>query len=264
MRHSFIIIFLCLSCQNGTAPVNKSLLSKDSSVAAGSAIDTIHPLTSDSGKIIEVGYLDNFEKTPQITIESASEKEFLILKPNVYLKQTKIEKNSKEFYLQTIKKKHSFRIYKDYGGEKSWSGYNYNGYYPELQLYAITEITTSENLGFAQLSLLDSLTDNYYNLISFGDGSVELPIPSLDKQYMVYYYNAAYENKNCDIGILKISDRKQANNYLREHAFYHSDEFAIEQIKWKTNHCFYIKGYEEVYINDQWEKKFSYYKATFK
>ena len=39
--------------------------------------------------------------------------------------------------------------------------------------------------------------------------------------------------------------------------------FAIEKIVWKTDNSFFVKGYEEVYENEEWIKKYKYYKTEF-
>lgn len=101
---------------------------------------------------------------------------------------------------------------------------------PKLTFETITENSNSENLGFGQLFLLDSLNDYRYNIISFGDGSVELPIPSINNNYLVYFYNSVYEHKNCNIGVLKTNKKSNPKNYLNEYASYNSTDFAIEKI----------------------------------
>jgi hypothetical protein len=152
----------------------------------------------------------------------------------------------------------------NYGGEESWNGNEFLGYYPASKLFAITENSTSESLSFGQLFLLDSLNDYKYNIISFGDGSVELPIPSINNKYFVYFYNSVYEHKNCDIGILKINGKSAPKEYLNEYASYNSTDFAIEKIVWKSDNIFFVKGYEEIYENDNWVKKYKYYKTELK
>ena len=221
-------------------------------------------LKIDSSKKIDIGYYDTYEKLPKLIFETISEIEFLSLEQKKFIQTLKPEQNKDFFYVQTDLKRHKFKKYKDYGGKESWSGFKYLGYYPTTKLFAITESSTSESLGFGQLFLLDSFNDYEYNIISFGDGAVELPIPSINNKYFVYFYNSVYEHKNCDIGILKINDKSNPKNYLSEYASYNSDEFAIEKIVWKTDNIFFVKGYEEVYEDEKWIKKYKYYKTEFK
>lgn len=218
----------------------------------------------DNIKKVDIGYYETYEKLPKLTFDTISEKEFSSIEPQKYLETLKAEQNKNFFFIQTSIKNHKFKKYKDYGGTESWSGFEYLGYYPDLKLFAITENSTSENLGFGDLFLLDSENDYNYNIISFGDASVALPIPSVNNKYFVYYYNSVYEHKNCDIGILKINDKSNPKKYLSEYASYYSSDFAIESIVWKTDNSFYVKGYEEVYENEKWIKKFKYYKTEFR
>lgn len=215
-------------------------------------------------KVVDLGYYDTYEKLPKLTFVKIPEKDFLKLEQKNYVVTQNPSKGKDCFYIQTAFEKHKYNNYKDYGAEKSWSGFEYLGYYPDFNLYAITENSTSENLGFGQLFLLDSLTDYKYNIISFGDVGVELPIPSINNKFFVYFYNSVYDHKNCDIGLLKINSKSDPSNYLIEYASYNSTEFAVDKLLWKSDNCFYVKGYEEIYENDVWVKKFTFYKTEFK
>lgn len=240
--------------QSATAQANNRISKTDSI--------TDKPISKkDGAKIIEIGYHEKYEKLPKLIFYTISEKEFLSVKQKKYVHYIKPKHDKGFIYVQTAVRNHKFRKYKDYGGEESWSGFQYLGYYPDSKLFAITENTSSEGLGFGYLFLLDSLNDFQYNIISFGDGSVELPVPSINNKYFVYFYNSVYEHKNCDIGILKINDKSNPKNYLTEYASYNSEDFAIEQIVWKTDNIFYVKGYEEVYENENWVKKYKYFKT---
>lgn len=221
-------------------------------------------VSQDSDRIIDIGYYEKYKTLPQLTFDLIDEKEFLACEYKTSLQSYKPKENDDFFYIQTALKKHTFEKYKNYGGEKSWSGYQLLGYYPSLSLYAITQNSTAESFGFGQLVLLDSLTDYQYNIISFGDGSVELPLPSVQNKYLVYYYNSVYEHKNGCIGVLKVNDQSNPKNYLTEYASYESSEFAIEKIVWQSDTSFLVKGFEEIYENDAWVKKFTYYKTELK
>ncbi len=216
-----------------------------------------------SAQTVELGYADTYEKLPKLTFETISEEEFLTLTPIKPTLDFKPEEEGKFFYLQTALTQHAYKKYDDYGDPESWNGFECLGYYPTSKLFAITENSTSESLGFGELLLVDSLTDYHYRVISFGDGSVTLPIPSTNQRFFVYFDHSVYQHKSCDIGVLRINDKSNPENYLSEHASYHSDDFAIEALVWKTDHCFYVKGYEEVHENGEWVKKYTYYKTEF-
>lgn len=257
------LTILTISCNDNKS--TKNVITQKTDTISKTNLNFEKPqLKIDSSKKVDIGYYDTYEKLPKLNFETITEKEFLSLEQKKYIQTLKPEQNKDFFYVQTALNRHKFKKYKDYGGKESWSGFEYLGYYPTTKLFAITESSTSESLGFGQLFLLDRLNDYEYNIISFGDGAVELPIPSITNKYFVYFYNSDYEHKNCDIGILKINDKSNPKNYLSEYASYNSDEFAIEKIVWKTDNIFFVKGYEEVYEDEKWIKKYNYYKTEFK
>lgn len=257
-----ILTILTISCKDSKA--TKISTAKEKDTHSKKKINSEKPeLKIDSIKKVDIGYYEKYEKLPKLTFETTTEKDFLSLEQKKNIQSLKPEQNSNFFYVQTSSRKHKFKKYRDYGGAESWSGFVLLGYYPISKLFAIQENSTSDNLSFGQLFLLDSLNNYEYNIISFGDGAVELPIPSINNKYFVYFYNSVYEHKNCDIGVLKISDKSNPKNYLSEFASYNSKDFAIEKIVWKTDNSFFVKGYEEVYENDKWVKKYKYYKTEF-
>lgn len=250
----YFLIFFCISCnkENKDNPeIKTDTISKNTgSERQETKVDTFQK--------VDLGYADKYEKLQKLVVDSISETEFDELKTSDFLEKVKTENIGDFFYIQTEHTKHKFKKYKDYGGEESWSGYELLGYYTNLKLFAMTNSSTSEHMGFGDFFLLDNTNDYQYSIVSFGDGSVELPIPSVNNKYLVYYYNSTYETQNCDIGVLKINDKKDPKKYLTEAASYHSNDFKIEKIIWKTDTVFYIKGYKEVDNTNL----YSYYKAT--
>lgn len=221
-------------------------------------------IKSKKGKKVIVGYYDNYENLPQLVFDSISESEFNKLKATKFLRKIKPEQKGNEFYIETAIRKHTFRKYKDYGEPKNWCGTELKGVYPALKLFVLTENSTAEHMGFGELFLLDSVTDYQYFISSIGDGSVETPIPSPNNKYLVYYYNEVYEHQNSQIDVLKINSKTKPEKYLTPHSSYYSNQFAVEHIIWKSDRCFYVKGYKEIYdeSSGQWGKEFSYYKTT--
>lgn len=216
-----------------------------------------------SSKSVSVGYYERYEKLPKLKFDAITENEFAKFKKyGRNIQPVKTNRKGDYFFVNTKLKTHRFKMYKDYGGTESWSGSEFLGYYPALKLYAITSNSTAEHLGFGTLMLLDSLSDYTYNIISFGDESVQLPVPSPNNKYLVYYSNTMYQHKNADIGILKINSKSKPATYLKEYASYHTDDFAIEAIIWINDNSFMVKGYEEVYEKEQWIKKYKYYKTS--
>lgn len=263
IRILFLALTIITISYNDSESKEIYFIQKTETISKTNLISEKPELKIDSSKNVVIGYYDTYEKLPKLTFETSTEREFLSLEQKKYIQTVKPEQNQNFFYVQTALKKHKFKKYRDYGGKDSWNGFEYLGYYPTSKLFAIIENSTSESIGFGELFLLDSLTDYIYNIISFGDGSVELPIPSMNNKYFVYFYNSVYEHKNCDIGVLKINHKSNPKNYLSEYTSYNSKDFAVEKIIWKTDNSFIVKGYEEVYENGKWVKKYKYYKTEF-
>ena len=172
----------------------------------------------------------------------------------------KFKQNKNYFYIKTKTKNYKFKKDKNNSG----NGSEFLGYYPKLKLFALTNNSTTEGLGFGELMLIDGETDYKYRIISIGDASVEKPIPSMNNKYLVYYYNNVYEHKNSFIGVLKVNEKSNPKQFLQEYQSFQSDYFAIEKIIWKDDNIFIVKGFEEKYINQKWIKEYSYYQTTFK
>lgn len=259
----YFLVSICVcSCDSGEVSDVGNSQQSDSTVKNTVTRDSLQK-DNDGIREIDFGYYDKYEKLPKLKFIQISEDEFSMLEQRDFMDTRSPKQNKDFFFIRTAVKSYKFKKYKDYGGNESWNGYEYLGYYPETKLFAISENSTSEGIGFGQLTLLDSLSDYKFNIVSIGDDRVELPIPSINNNYFVYYYNSVYEHKNSEIGILKIHDRSNMSAYLSEYASYQSDDFAIEKIVWKSDKSFYVKGYEEVYENEDWVKKYSYYKTEF-
>lgn len=264
MRNLLFYVFACVvfSCKDGGSAKQKNIEVEPHVKQAKSTKDGSLEHT-DPKKDIEIGYADTYEKLPQLIFEEISENEFLSLSDASPPHPIVPEQNQDFFYIHTASKKHRFPKYRDYGDNKGWSGFEYVGYYPDCRLFAIRQHWESDNLGFSELSLWDEVTDYRYRIVSWGDGAVEPPLLSPNHRYLVYYYNQDYEFRNSDIGILKINDRRDPRHYLTEYASFHSTEFAVEKIVWKTGNSFLVKGYQEVLENEKWTKKYRYYMTKF-
>jgi hypothetical protein len=261
-----VLLLTVLSCNQNSVKESNKLKRSDPTPQKETQKASADSIKPKKGKKVLVGYHDNYENLPQLVFDSISESEFNKLKAAKFLRKLKPEQKGNEFYVETAFRKYTFKKYKDYGEPENWNGYDLVGYYPNLKLYALTKNSTADHLGFGELFLLDSTTDYQYVISSIGDGSVETPIPSTNNKFFVYYDNTMYEQQNSDICILKINDKAKPAHYLSEYAHFHSNEFAVEQIIWKSDQCFYVKGYKEIYdeSSGQWIKEFSYYRTSFK
>ncbi len=187
------LILLTISCSY-RKPEKIHTVQSNGTFAKDSLTPEKPALKTSRNQHINIGYDENYQKLPKLIFETADEAEFLALEQKRYIETFKPEEKGNFFYIQSRLKKHKFKKYDDYGGKLSWSGFEFSGYYPATKLYAITEHSTSENLNFSQLFLLDSLNGYHYNIISFGDASVSLPVPSINNKYFVYFYNAVYDH----------------------------------------------------------------------
>lgn len=216
-------------------------------------------------EIIEVGYVDSFEKLPKLKFEKISEAEFSTYKSENFIVVPKIKQNRKTFYIQTDKNRYEFKKFpadEKVSAEKN--GFKFAGYYPNLKLFAINDASVSEGIKFGNLVLIDKETDHKYKIVSIGDGAVETPIPSKNNQYLVYFHNYDYQHKNSFIAVLKVGEKSEPKKFLQEYASFQSDYFAVEKIIWLNDDSFIVKGFEEVFENDKWVKKYSFYKTSFK
>lgn len=251
--------FLAMSCKKEID--NKSI----SNIEKSDTLNTkTQPKIVENDKIIEIGYVETFEKLPKLVFESISEKDFNKIKSNIFIEKYKADEKENHFFVKTDHKTFSFKKYNYYKEDDSHNGFELLGFYKNLNLFALTDNTSSEGLDFGTLFFIDKTNDYQYKIVSFGDGSVELPIPSPNNKFMVYYYNGVYQHKNCEIGLLKINDKTNPKKYFLEYSYYESNDFAIEKIIWKSDNCFYVKGYEEIYENENWIKKYKFYMTEFK
>lgn len=188
-------------------------------------------------KDLEIGSTEAFDKLPKLALQEMTASQF--------------RSTQKSNYFEAAKQK------------KNWpakEGLDYLGFYPALKLFAFSKSSTADDLGFEQLFLIDSLTNTRYNINSFGDGRVALPISSPQQHYLVYYYNFVFEQR-ADIGVLKVNTDAQPANLLKEFASCSIPDFTIEQIEWKSDTCFYLIGFSEVVQNEKTKKEYKYFKV---
>lgn len=215
-------------------------------------------------KEIAVGYVETYDKLPKIVFTPSSVAEYDKYANTKYLVKPKLKTSKTHHIINSKGKQFNLKKYKDYGGEESYSGYGFLGYYPKLKMFALTENSTAEHLGFGNLVLIDSLTSYQYAIVSIGDGAVETPIPSPEGKYLIYYYNWPYEDNSCFIGLMKIGDRKNPQKVLTEKAGFDTKKWAVENIKWINDNTFLIKAFTVKPYNRQGDRFYQYFKANTK
>jgi hypothetical protein len=263
-KYLIFALLLIVSCKESKkaepslVQQNKSANSKENL-----SINKEEKLKKDS-KIVEVGYHKELDDLPHFELDSIDEEEYVRIPLSNSFKKTKIENNKDFFYIQGAKQKYEFKKYRDYKGEESWSGFEYLGYCTSLNLVAIQESSTAEHMGFSEMELLDTSNDFQYKIISLGDTSVSVPELSPNGKYMVYFQNPEYESKDLTVVILKVNDKNNPTKFLTEYksCFTNSDN-SIEEIKWESNHVFYIKAFKSVGFDQNGKelRDYFYYKA---
>lgn len=211
-------------------------------------------------KSIAVGYVENYEKQPKIKFTKSSKAEYEQCKKSSEPVKLKIKESKTNFILTTKAK--SFKLKKTNSEENNFDGYEYIGYYKKLKMYAFTENTMSDNLGFGTFALLDSVNANYYNIISIGDGAIETPIQSPNGKYLVYYYNRLYDGDSSFIGLLEVNRNGKPSQVFKEKQSYDTEHFAVEGIKWLNDKTLIVKAYHTVKKDGNRETIIQYYKAS--
>lgn len=213
---------------------------------------------------INIGFYEDFEQKLKLKFDSVPELEFKKHDNNkLFFKESNFKKDRSYIYLEINQQTEKFKVYKNYGAKESWSGHEFIGFYDKLNLFALTNASVSESLGFSELFLINKLSGYQYNIISIGDGAVQIPIPSPNNKFLVYWHNTEYKNQNSEIRLLRINQNGKPENLFIEFASFGTDKFAVEKIIWVSNQSFYVKGYKEVYDGSNWIKNYSYYKTVF-
>jgi hypothetical protein len=219
----------------------------------------------DDTKVVEIGYYEIYERLPKFRIDSVNERDFLKIPSRDAFYKTNIEGRGGNLVIRTSREKLEFKEYKNYGGETGWSGSEYLGYNSRMKIFAIRNNSTAEGLGFGEMMLIDSVTNDQYKLISLGDYSVSLPEPSVNYKYMVYYQNPEYESGTLSIAVLKIGQR-HSGHFLKEYSScFIEGELSIEEIRWKDDTTFYLKMYKSGWDADGSElRMYTYFVADLK
>ena len=214
--------------------------------------------------IIKIGFYETYEKLPKFKIDSCTKNDFEEIEPDTTFGKLNVERNSNYFFVKTSQKTLKFKEYHE--NDRDLNGNEFLGFNDKLKLYAIQSNSYSEGLGFADLTLIDSLSDYHYQIISLGDWSVSLPTASKNNQFFVYFQNPEYESKTLSIAVLKINTKEKPKSFLKEYSSCFVDnEMSIEEIRWKDDFTFYIKAYKSEIGEDGYEKKnYKYFFAKIK
>jgi hypothetical protein len=226
----------------------------------------VKPLLPENVTKTDTAYInyDDYAGTPKLVFNTISEDEFNLHYIEFKIDSLPIENDKDHFYINTAKRKQTFLKYADRGAEDGPNGYNYMGYYPRLDLYAITHNYVGDNIDFGDMILLDKETGYTYFLISLaGDWNVSIPIPSPDKKYLLYYQDEGYSDDKSCIAVLKTNSKSNPEKYLEAFRKYDSEKFLVEKAGWDAENNIYVKGYVQILdeTKREWHNEYMYYKA---
>ncbi len=260
----FLVLIILFSCKKDKiVSVKKTNLISNKNIQAQDSLlvkDTILKTSN----VITIGYYEDFEQKLKLKFDSVSEFEYKKIDNHIlFFKKSNFKQDKNYIYLEINQQLEKFKVYKNYGAKESWSGHDFIGFYGKLNLFALTNASVSESLGFSELFLIDKISGFQYNIVSIGDGSVQIPIPSPNNKFLVYCHNTEYEHQNSEIRLLKINQNGKPENLLTEFASFGTDKFAVEKIIWISDQSIYLKGYREIYDGAIWVKNYGYYKTIF-
>lgn len=215
-----------------------------------------------NNNVATIGYADQFDKLPKLNLVKSTQAKYDSIPVKNMLSQPKLFGDAGHVSIQTKKgmlnlKKYNSKV----SSAEGFKGYQYAGYYPTLQMHALFSHHTAEHIGFSDLILIDDLNAKKYAIASVGDDAVQLPIPSPNGKYLVYFYNWLYQRNSSFIGVLKIGSRNHPQTLLAEKASYETKKWAVEGIKWLNDSAFIVKASTEEKNGQAKVKQYAYYLA---
>lgn len=145
--------------------------------------------------------------------------------------------------------------------KEEFKGYEYPGYLAGVKMHVVTAHHTAEHIGFSDLSLIDSLTGNWYNIVSIGDDAVEIPVPSPRGRYIIYFYNYVYERNSSFIGVLTVNRNAQPLLLLSEKTSAGTKAWGVEDIRWIDDQAFVVKAFITDGEGYERTRRYQYYLA---
>lgn len=196
--------------------------------------------------VVTIGYADQFDKLPKLNLVKSIQTKYESIPLKSMLSQPKLFGDGNHLSIHTKKGMLNLKKYKEKtNSTEGFKGYQYAGYYPSLQMHALFSHHTAEHIGFSDLILVDDLSAKKYAIASVGDDAVQLPIPSPNGKYLVYFYNWLYQRNSSFIGVLKIGNRNHPQTLFSEKASFETKKWAVEGIKWLNDNAFIIKASTE-------------------
>ncbi|MGJ1422287.1 hypothetical protein ACR79T_21900 [Sphingobacterium spiritivorum] len=211
-------------------------------------------------KEIAVGYADTYDKLPSIKFHKSSKEDYDLCRQA--LRPVSLPLKEVNGHMLVPTKQGTVRLQKYTDSAKGdFRGYEYAGYFPGLKMYVVNSIHVAEHIGFSDRILIDSTSGYQYAIVSVGDDAVEIPVPSPDGNYILYYYNYVYEKNSCFVGILNVSKTTHPAKRLSETMSFQTKDWAVEEIRWKDNRTFMVKASVTANENNQQNVGYLYYTA---
>ena len=216
-----------------------------------------------SGRELAVGYADRYDSLPHLRFQITEKQLYEKAAPAPKMIFTNAAVEGDTLIVHTADGRKTFKKYDDSPGlHDGFRGWQYMGYFPILKMHAIVSHDVSENLGFSDLVLLDSITSDQYGIVSAGDAAVELPVHSPNGRFLAYYYNPVYERNSCFIGLIEIRDANSSHGArLAEKASFQTKDWAVEDLRWVDNNSFIVKAYTIIGRGVQESRQYVYYQA---
>lgn len=202
-----------------------------------------------------VGFSDKYDTLSNLNFQEINKKEFDKLKKgNDFFVQTPISKKGINSFLEINNKILQLRgkNEKKTNREDGEIWYSYLGFYPSLNMYAVSSNSMNEGLDFSDFELINKSNGKIFKIISPNDDKINNPVPSDHAKYLAYFSNQTYNDNNSFVGILKIDSNKN----LKEYKSFISESFKIHEIDWSGDNWIFIK------TSSDNGKTFKYYKSN--
>ncbi|QQT25022.1 hypothetical protein [Sphingobacterium spiritivorum] len=212
---------------------------------------------------IAVGYADTYDNLPTIKFKKSTKEEYDLCKPAIKPTSLVLKEEKGNMLLPTKQGIVRLQKYTDRAKE-DFKGYEYSGYFSGLGMYVVNSIHVAEHIGFSDRILIDSISGYQYAIVSIGDDAVEVPVPSPEENYLLYYYNYIYENNSCFLGILHVNKTAAPEKLLSEKMSFQTKDWAVEEVRWKDDHTIIVKARVVSKENNADKVTYLYYLAELK
>lgn len=234
---TFILSFIILSCESND---NSKVNSPDPQKVK-------NPLSLYDLDSVKVGWPEKYKNTKLLDTIPISYEEFSKLDEHILTPNKRFVKNGQI----NIPLGENEVLIKNPDNNK----FEYLGFLKKINSYVLAENSSAEGLGFSELFLINKTDLCRYYIVSIGDDRVSNPVISNNGKFLAYYYNAPYEETTSYTRIMNINDKNAKEHYLKEYAYFDTENFAVRELRWINNHELAILVYHK-------DIGIAYYKMT--